>query len=391
METIPRKIENALKSAVARDKSILLLGPRQTGKTTLLNQLSADLSISFIQPPLRLRYEQDLSQLMNEIEALQRNTTLPLVIIDEVQKVPLVMDMVQDLIDRNVAKFILTGSSARKLRRSSHVNLLPGRVIPLRMTPCIYPEIAYLNPTLENLLIEGSLPKIITLDSFAEKQEWLNAYVSIYLEEEVRSEALVRNLGQFARFLELAASVSGKIINYTKLSQEIGIAHTSIAAFYQVLEDCLIVERFEPYLKTKTHRKLTKTHKFIFFDLGVRRLAAKEGRNLPTEFMGHLFEQFIGLELLYYSRYQPQPISIHFWRDLNGPEIDWVIQTPEALIPIEVKWTTTPTMQDAKHLQTFLREYEEASKGYIVCRIPRKMKLSETIYAIPWQDIYTLI
>ncbi len=259
------------------------------------------------------------------------------------------------------------------------------------MTPCIYPEIAYLKPTIEDLLIDGSLPKIITLNSPAEKQEWLNAYVSIYLEEEVRSEALVRNLGQFARFLELAASVSGKIINYTKLSQEIGIAHTTIAAFYQVLEDCLIIERFEPLLKTKMRRKLTKTHKYIFFDLGVRRLAAKEGRNLPTEFMGHLFEQFIGLELLYYSRYQLQPISIHFWRDLNGPEIDWVIQTAETLIPIEVKWTTTPTIQDTKHLQTFLSEYEEAPKGYVVCRIPRKMKLSDRIYAIPWQEIYTLL
>ena len=147
----------------------------------------------------------------------------------------------------------------------------------------------------------------------------------------------------------------------------------------------------EPFIKTKTCRKLTKTDKCIFFDLGVRRLAAKEGRTLPIEFMGHLFEQYIGLELLRYARYHLLPVSIRFWRDPSGPEIDWVIQTTEKLIPIEVKWTTTPTLSDAKHLQIFMAEYEEAPKGYIVCRIPRKMKLSDTIYAIPWQDIYTLL
>lgn len=353
--------------------------------------MPADLSLSFIQPPLRLRYEKDLSQLIDEIEALKQSDVLPLVILDEVQKVPLIMDVVQDLIDRKRAKFILTGSSARKLRRSQHVNLLPGRVIAMRMPPCLYTEIAYLNPNLEDLLLDGSLPKIITLTSEAEKQEWLSSYVSIYLEEEVRSEALVRNLGHFARFLELAASESGRITNYTKLSQEIGVAHSTIAAFYQVLEDCLIIERFEPFIKTKTRRKLIKTNKFVFFDLGVRRLAAKEGRALPAEYMGHLFEQFTGLELLRYVRTHSLSISIRFWRDANGAEIDWLIETSAKLIPIEVKWTNTPKLSDAKHLQTFIEEYEEASKGYIVCRIPRRMKLSDTIYAIPWQDIYTLL
>ena len=119
-------------------------------------------------------------------------------------------------------------------------------------------------------------------------------------------------------------------------------------------------------------------------------LAAKEGRQLPLEFMGHLFEQFIGRELLRCSRYSLQSIFIRFWRDPDGPEVDWIIQTSQSLIPIEVKWTAAPTMSDAKHLQTFLKEYEEAEVGYIVCQIPRKMKLDENIYAIPWQDIYEL-
>jgi len=106
--------------------------------------------------------------------------------------------------------------------------------------------------------------------------------------------------------------------------------------------------------------------------------------------MGHLFEQFVGLELLRYSRYSLQPITIRFWRDPDGPEVDWIIQTPQTLIPIEVKWTSAPTLGDAKHLQVFLDEYEEAKTGYVVCQIPRRMKLSDNIYAIPWQEIDTL-
>jgi len=265
------------------------------------------------------------------------------------------MDVIQDLIDRKIAQFLLTGSSARKLKRGDNVNLLPGRIIPLRMDTLTYDEMPSAKIKLNDLLIYGSLPQVLLSKTFDEKEELLDSYVSIYLEEEIRSEAIVRNLANFARFLELAASESGYAVNYSKLSQQIGVAHTTIADYYQILEDCLVVERIEPLTKSKTRHKLSKTQKYIFFDLGLRRFAAREGRRLPIKYMGHLFEQFVALELIKYSRFQKARIQIRYWRDPDGPEVDWVIDHPDKLIPIEVKYTDKPNVDDAKHLKTFFK------------------------------------
>lgn len=388
---INRLLTPLIQKRLDRGKSILFLGMRQIGKTTLLQHIKSDLYLSFIQPQIRLRYEKDPSQLTNEIEAIAEITkSTPLIILDEVQKVPIIMDIAQDVIDRRIAKLILTGSSARKLKRGENINLLPGRVIPLYLDPFTYEEISTHQPDINDLLLYGSLPEIFLTKDNSEKNELLDAYVSIYLEEEVRAEAIVRNLANFARFLELAASESGFTVNYQKLSQEIGVAHTTIAAYYQILEDCLITYRIEPFTKSKTRKKLAKTHKYVFVDLGIRRIAAGEGEHLPRAYMGHLFEQFVGLELIRNSHLLTKRTKIRYWRDPDGPEIDWLIDHPEILIPIEVKWTDRPTMNDAKHLMTFLQEYPNAKRAYIVCRIPRNQKLSEHIYAIPWQNIKEL-
>ena len=211
--------------------------------------------------------------------------------------------------------------------------------------------------------------------------------MTTYLEEEVRAEAVVRNLGDFARFLELSASESGGIVNLRKLLQEIGVSHTTIGAYYQILEDCLIAERIEPLTQSKTRKKLTKSEKYLFFDLGVRRLAAHEGTRLPKETLGLLFEQFIGLELLRNARTKGHGAKIRFWRDPDGPEVDWVIDEEGAYIPLEVKWTENPTHSDIRHLEVFLSEYKSSKEGFLVCRVPRKTKLSDNVSAIPWQSI----
>lgn len=392
MGLIKRQIQGRVEKAVSQGKSILLLGPRQTGKTTLMNQIPSDLTVSFIQPRVRLKYEVDPSALADEIAVLaEAHHSQPLVIIDEVQKVPSIMDVAQDLIDRKVAQFILTGSSARKLKHGPDINLLPGRVLPLHMDPLSISEIPSELLKLEDLLLYGSLPHVVLTKSKPEKEELLDAYVSTYLEEEIRAEAVVRNLGNFARFLELAASESGYTTNQSKLSQAIGVAHTTIAGYYQILDDCLIAERIEPLTKSKTRSKLSKTQKYIFFDLGLRRLAAREGVRLPLKHKGHLFEQFIMLELIKQSRLHTSRIKIKYWHDPGGPEVDCVIDTTDQLIPIEVKYTDSPSKADAKHLLTFLSEYEEADKAYVVCRVTRKRKLFDTVYAIPWQSVDDLI
>ena len=390
MKYIPRLLEERIRHALERNKSVLLLGARQTGKTTLSGRFDADLAVSFIQPDIRQRYEKSPSALKGEVEALTpvHKRKRPLVILDEVQKVPAILDVIQDLIDRSKANFILTGSSARKLRRGAHVNLLPGRVVALRMEPFSLRERPVKN--LNDLLLYGSLPGISSVKDPVDRETDLESYVTAYLEEEVRAEAVVRNLGHFARFLELAASESGNIINLRKLSQEIGVAHTTISAYYQILEDCLIAERIEPLTQSKTRKKLTKSEKILFFDLGVRRLAAREGVQLSRDTMGRLFEQFVGLELLRFAHGKNQPVKIRFWRDPDGPEVDWVIDREGSYTPVEVKWTDRPAPGDIRHLEVFLSEYSSAKKGYLVCRVPRKVKLSPKITALPWQVIHDL-
>lgn len=394
---IVRLLENQIADTLKRGKSVLLLGPRQTGKTTLINRIPANMRLNLAHPQTRLRYEREPFLLTGEIEQLADNNkqetqqeikqTRPLVIIDEIQKVPRLMDAVQDLIDRHIALFILTGSSARKLKRDHEINLLPGRVIPLYMDPLCQAELLTINVPLNRLLLDGSLPEILLEEDDEQREQLLDAYVTIYLEEEIRAEAIVRDLGDFARFLELAAAESGKIVNFNKLSQVIGKSHTTIASYYQILEDCLITERIEPIIESKTRRKLSRSQKYMFYDLGVRRVAAREGYRLPKEQMGFLFEHYIGLELLRTIRSSRSRHRLKYWRDPSGAEVDWVIQTTEEYIPIEVKWTETPTIADAKYLLTFLNEYEEAKRGYVICQTPRPVKLSDKIVALPWQHM----
>jgi predicted AAA+ superfamily ATPase len=393
MGYINRAIQPKIEHALAIGKSILLLGPRQTGKTTMLKHITQDFLISFIDPRVRQRYEKDPSLLADELKTLAaQHTKKPLIIIDEVQKVPEIMDVVQYLIDDDIAQFILTGSSARKLKKNKQINLLPGRVIVFTLDALSIEELSKQSAkaNILDFMLYGTLPGVINTQLKQDKEELLYSYVTTYLEEEIRSEAVVRNLSHFSRFLELAAAESGLTVNYSKLSQTIGVAHTTIAEYYQILEDCLVAFRVEPFLKSRTRNKLSKSNKYLLFDLGVRRLAANEGTKLPTVILGHLFEQFVGLELIKLGRLQPERPTLRYWKDLDGPEVDWVLQLENNLVPIEVKYTDSPKADDAKHLKVFLNEYEEAKMAYVVCQCPRSIKLADNIVALPWQQLNSI-
>ncbi|GAB5411926.1 MAG: ATP-binding protein [Chlamydiales bacterium] len=371
---------------------MLLLGPRQTGKTTLIEGYSADLELTLLFAKIRRQYEADPDQLIREVKALnKKNGKPPLIIIDEVQKVPALMDGVQYLIDSGLGQFILTGSSARKLKTGKCVNLLPGRVIQMRLDPLTIDELSSSLPQIEEFLAYGSLPAIQMEKNLAFREEELESYVDLYLEDEVRSEALVRDIGSFENFLRRAAVESGNIINFDKISQDVGVARSTVTSYYQVLEDCLIAERIEPYTESVTRKKLIKSPIYLFFDLGLRRLAAQEASNLPQKHLGALFEQFIGLELLRWTRLQENKASLCFWKDAGGPEVDWVIKSGDALIPIEVKWTESPSSRDAKHLELFLREYPQAKKAFVVCRVKKPQLLKERIEAISWKQLYEVL
>jgi predicted AAA+ superfamily ATPase len=393
MHPFKRKILPFLLETLERGKGILLLGARQTGKTTLiLEEIKPDLSYSLIQPEVRLRYEKNPSLLGYEIiaEIKMKGLIHPVIAIDEVQKVPLILDVVQDLIDRKIARFVLTGSSARKLKHGPSINLLPGRVVLFHLDPLLVSEIADTSPVLENLLLFGTLPGIYTEPSKTHKNQDLETYVKTYLEEEVRAEALVRNVSHFAKFLYLAAIESGNLINLSQLSQSIGVAHTTIATYFQILEDCLIVERIEPLTISHTRHRLSKAAKFLFFDLGIRRLCAEEGALLPLALLSRLFEQFVGLEIIRQSRFASAPVKVRYWRDHSGPEIDYVIEHQQFYVPVEVKWTDQPTEKDCRHLKLFLNEYTNTRNGYIICRTPRPYWLGKNISVLPWQHIHML-
>jgi predicted AAA+ superfamily ATPase len=392
MTYISRAIESNITQALKRGKSILLLGPRQTGKTTMIKQaLKPDIHYSFAKASTRQRYEHNPALLEAELIAqIKTYTHPPLICIDEVQKIPRVMDVAQFIIDEKMAQFILTGSSARKLRHNQDINLLPGRVVSQHMTPLLLSEMSSFTPTLEDLLLYGSLPDIALTPDYAAKETDLLAYVTTYLEQEIRSEALVRNVGNFARFLQIAAGEAGKQLNFTRLSQDIGIADTTIANYYQILEDCLIVLRIDPITDSHTKRRLIKSPKYLFFDLGIRRAAANESTALPLKMLAELFEHYVGNELVYQSQLHNPHIKVKYWRDTAGPEIDYVLDISQRYLPIEVKWSENPNLSDAKHLIKFMQEYPDVKMSYIISRTPQAYQLADKITVLPWQAISSI-
>jgi uncharacterized protein len=169
------------------------------------------------------------------------------------------------------------------------------------------------------------------------------------------------------------------------------VAHTTIADYYQILEDCLITERIDPLTRSATRKKLTRSPKILFFDLGVRRLAANEGRRPTRERMGEWFEQWVGLELVRMTRNLTARSPVRFWRDPDGPEVDWVLDLNDRLTPIECKWTEAPTAEHARHLTTFLAEHPSARHAYLVCRTPRRYLVAPRVEALPWQELPAIV
>ena len=327
-----RILEAALQSPASKNKVRMIFGARQTGKTSLLRHLAGDkswVSFNLQDRSLRLAWEADPAAFTAEIRALPSHVRR--VIVDEIQKVPALLDEIQALYDENSRRFqfYLTGSSARRLRSHS-ANLLPGRSHVFHLHPLIRPEMTqrmsssplippmkapstnlrllkskdlFCEWSLEEELLFGALPGI-RLESPLSRVRTLMAYVENYLEEEIRREALVRDVGAFSNFLRLAAIESGRIINLAKLSQESGIAAATLKNFHLVLQDTFVGFVLHAYSRSPRRRLLT-TPRFYFFDLGVRNAAARipmESGTLAIE-GGPLLEHWVGLELMRRAQY----------------------------------------------------------------------------------------
>jgi predicted AAA+ superfamily ATPase len=409
MNYLHRHLETELRTGVSTGKVRLLFGARQTGKSTLLRQLTGDgaVFVNLQERRTRLQMERDPRVLTQMLEADPRERLT--VCVDEVQKVPGILDEVQYLFDRSPGRydFFLTGSSARRLKTSS-ANLLPGRshlfhLCPLVLTerqtdcrPMILPfelhadggRNRFPRATLDELLLFGNLPGV-SMESVESRKRTLSAYVELYLEEEIRREALVRNVGAFQQFLELAALESGRTVHLTNLSKESGVPAATLNGFYQVLEDTFVGYRIPAFGAAGRKRVLT-TPRFLFFDTGVRNAAARlrfTGDALKTQF-GLLFENWVGLELLHRCLYAGRSHRLSFWRTVHGAEVDYVVETPDEVVPVEVKTTESPAESDARHINLFIDTYpDRARRGYVVCRCSEPRRLTDRVEAVPWERI----
>ncbi|MBU4256790.1 ATP-binding protein [Patescibacteria group bacterium] len=400
-----RVIEKAIAMTLKRGDSVLLLGPRQTGKTTLSNKLLDRLPRKteyYLQDPtMRLELEADPGKIIRQVEAISGHVT---VFVDEAQKIPELFDAAQYLIDKKKANFILTGSSARKLRRKG-VNLLPGRINRFYLDPLSWAELGFIkeniirplrmeninkkaNYSIEETMVYGSLPGIVIAKE-SERANRLRSYSEIYLEEEIRAEALSRKIGSFSKFLELAAAESGTSPNFTKLSNESGVSSPAIKEFYQILEDTLVVERIEPFLRN-ARKRILSSPRYYFFDLGVRNALARLplSKNLVNAQKGILFEHAVILELTRRIRSLGKNYKIYYWRTSGGAEVDCVLDLGKEIIPIEIKYSKNVSSSDLKGLEIFLKDYRKlVRQAYVVTLDGRKEKIANKIIRIPWDEL----
>jgi predicted AAA+ superfamily ATPase len=411
MTPYSRWYEARLRRFVEKPFVHIVFGARQTGKSTLIRQILPPdaLVINLAEPQERLKYLSDPQELIRTCRALVKTDEPRFVFIDEIQMVPELFNAIQSLYDadKTAFRFILCGSSARRLKTTG-ANLLPGRSILHRLSPLINEEYrkeeepfgAEFSPLalehsassrnfpergLEDRLAFGDLPGIATLDDREERREVLKSYAAIHLEGEIRREASLRDLPAFLRFLKLAAANSGSMVNLAGLSKEVGISAPTIRTYYQLLED-MFIGFTVPSFSGSEQKSLVSAGRFYFFDMGVRNAAAgiRIDESIISLDPGHFFEQWVGMALFRKLSYAGEGRLSHY-RTRGGAKIDFILERDDAWIPIEAKWTQSPSVKDARHLRTFIDDSRgRARKAYIVCRCSRPQRLDEHITAIPW-------
>lgn len=355
-----------------KKKSFFLFGPRATGKSFLIRkQLNNVLTFDLLRPDLFRRFVSHPESLIEEVE-VQRNK---LVVIDEVQKVPALLDAVQFLIEKHSTRFLLTGSSARKLKRG-HANLLAGRAWVSELLPLTSSEIP--NFSLIQYLNNGGLPAIYDAK---EPNEELQSYISTYLREEIQAEALTRNLEAFSRFLDVAGLCSGQLLDLQGMSRDTGIGAKTIRNYVDILKDTLIAFEVEAFRLTKS-RKAVASSKLWLFDIGVTNaLCGRSTIEPKSERYGVAFEHFIALELRAYLSYFRKKIQLTHWRSTSQFEVDFILGTSMA---IEVKSTTHVNAHDLRGLRA-LRE-EGLIKRYVVISNDATKRIIDGIEIWPWQQ-----
>lgn len=362
--------------ALLEKKSLFLLGPRATGKSFLVQQQLANKAIvlNLLNSELYFRLASHPFELEAIITAQMDPKAPQFIVIDEIQKIPDLLNEVHRLIESQHWCFLLTGSSARKLKRG-HANLLAGRARIAHLYPLVYSEIPDFN--LERYLRYGGLPFVY---QSTEPDEDLYAYIQTYLYEEIQAESIVRKLPQFSRFLHTAALSNGQLLNFAKLSSDAGGPASTIREYYTILEDTLLGFMLHPFTKTKK-RKAIATAKFYLFDTGITHaLAQTKTFDRNSDLYGKSFEHWMGMELTSYLSYRRINDVLFFWRSKHQHEVDFIIDDQ---IAIETKATKQIASHDLKNLKV-LQEEKIFKDYYLVSHDPIEQK-QDGIYCIYWK------
>lgn len=329
------------------DDNIFLFGARQTGKSTLLRQqLAGCVYIDLLDTTVKQRFRRRPALLY---EMLHDKPSGTLVVIDEIPEVPELLNEVHRLISEADIRFVLCGSSARKLKRKGY-NTLGGRAVPCTLYPLVSAEIPDFN--LDHALLYGMVPPHYTAQNASRR---LSAYVDVYLKEEIKEEALVRNLDAFQRFLEVAALTDGEMVNYNNIAQDCGVSASTVSAYFNILEDTLIGYMVPAYRKVMK-RRLVQAPRFYYFDVGLAsHLLHRKQLIRGTAEYGHAFEHLIIQELKAYLGYHHSEDELSYWRTYTGIEVDAIIG--DAKVAIEIKSVEEVLPRHLKGLKAFAEEH----------------------------------
>lgn len=358
-------------------KSVLLLGPRQTGKSTLLAELLPDLSINLARESEFLAFARNPA----ELEARIRGARAQTVLIDEIQRLPNLTNTVQALIDEQQLRFFLSGSSARKLRRGQ-ANLLPGRILTFYLAPLLARELDA-PPAIHDVLETGLLPGIF-LDAIRhEREDVLTSYASTYLREEIQAEALVKNIEGFSRFLDVTAASSAQLLDLSKLSTQARVARQTVLRFFEILEDTLLVRRLPAFAKSARSR-LIQHPKFYFFDTGVLNGLLQNFR-ASADRIGPLFETFIFNQLTGLAQtYGWRNFRLSHYRTERGVEVDFILEWGEYTVAIEVKASHNVGVSDLKGIASFAEFHSSAHLEKLVFYLGEHVRELQGITILPW-------
>jgi predicted AAA+ superfamily ATPase len=356
-------------TSLLKKKSFFLFGPRGTGKTTLIRNTLAD---AFVIDLLEIKTYREY---LRNPSIIAEQKLKPIVVIDEVQKLPEILDEVHRLIEARGLTFLLTGSSARKLKRGG-ANLLAGRAWWAEMFPLTSREIPDFD--LLRYLNRGGLPVVYGSDDYVEE---LRAYTALYLKEEIQNEALTRKIAHFSEFLDLMALSNGEEINYQSIAGDCGVSANSIKNYIQILEDTLVAFQLKAFTRTRKRKAISRA-KLYLFDIGVVNSLAGRGEIMAgSELFGKAFEHFILLEVRAFLSYARKAEKMHYWRSTSQFEVDLILGNRLA---VEIK---SAVSIQSKHLRGIRALKEEgAIERYIVVSRDRHERITDdNITILPWQ------